>query len=120
MQIPGPVLIEQSHRLGKVKEASGAGTQRAVWHRVITMKPFNYTDKIRMMTATRLKGPILLDNQTVMFFPEVSAELVTDFGRDRPRPRPALLGAEEVEVMETCKYLVLWLDNKLDIYRCSY
>ena len=38
-------------------------------------------------------------------------ELVIDFGRDRPRPRPVLLGAEEVE---TYKYLGLWLDNKLD------
>ena len=40
-------------------------------------------------------------------------ELVIDFGRDRPRPRPVLLGAEEMEVMETYKYLGLWLDNKL-------
>ena len=41
-------------------------------------------------------------------------ELVMDFRRDRPRPRPVLLGAEEVEVVETYKYLGLWLDNKLD------
>ena len=41
-------------------------------------------------------------------------ELVIDFGRNRPRPRLVLLGAEEVEVMETYKYLGLWLDNKLD------
>ena len=34
--------------------------------------------------------------------------------RDRPRPRPVLLGAGELEVMGTYKYLGLWLDNKLD------
>ena len=41
-------------------------------------------------------------------------ELVIDLGRDRPSPRPVLLGTEEVEVVKTYKYLGLWLDNKLD------
>ncbi|TWW54295.1 hypothetical protein D4764_0109520 [Takifugu flavidus] len=38
-------------------------------------------------------------------------ELVIDFGRDRPRPRPVQIGTEEVQ---TYKYLGLWLDNRLD------
>ena len=28
------------------------------------------------MRVTRLKGPILLDNQRIMFFPDVSADLL--------------------------------------------
>ncbi|XP_078795139.1 uncharacterized protein LOC144988552 [Oryzias latipes] len=41
-------------------------------------------------------------------------ELVVDFGRDRPNPRPVLIGVEEVEVVQTYTYLGLWLDIKLD------
>ncbi|TWW61276.1 putative E3 ubiquitin-protein ligase HECTD4 [Takifugu flavidus] len=41
-------------------------------------------------------------------------ELVIDFGRDRPRPRPVQIGTEEVEGVQTYKYLGLWLDNRLD------
>ena len=41
-------------------------------------------------------------------------ELVIDFGRSRPRPRPALLDRAEVEAVPSYKYLGVWLDNKLD------
>ncbi|KAI3364649.1 hypothetical protein L3Q82_011427, partial [Scortum barcoo] len=41
-------------------------------------------------------------------------ELVIDFGRSRPRPRPVLLEGAEVEAVDSYKYLGLWLDNKLD------
>ena len=41
-------------------------------------------------------------------------ELVIDFGRSRPRPRPVLLEGAEVEAVQSYKYLGLWLDNKLD------
>ncbi|TWW62745.1 hypothetical protein D4764_04G0013920 [Takifugu flavidus] len=41
-------------------------------------------------------------------------ELVIDFGRDRPRPRPVQIGTEEVEGVQTYKYLGLWLDSRLD------
>ncbi|KAI3360596.1 hypothetical protein L3Q82_002463 [Scortum barcoo] len=38
-----------------------------------------------------------------------------DFGRSRPRPRPVLLeGAEVEELLDSYRYLGLWLDNKLD------
>ena len=40
------------------------------------MKFLNYADKSRVMQAARMKGPILLDNQRVMFFPDISAELL--------------------------------------------
>lgn len=40
-------------------------------------------------------------------------ELVIDFRMDSPTPRPVLIGTEEVEVVRTCKYSGLWLDNKL-------
>ncbi|KAI3368409.1 hypothetical protein L3Q82_008094 [Scortum barcoo] len=42
-------------------------------------------------------------------------ELVIDFGRSRPRPRPpVLLEGAEVEAVDSYRYLGLWLDNKLD------
>ena len=41
-------------------------------------------------------------------------ELVIDFGRSRPRPRPVLLDGAEVEAVPSYKYPGLWLDNKLD------
>ncbi|KAM9831440.1 uncharacterized protein ACB057_018630 [Neosynchiropus ocellatus] len=41
--------------------------------------------------------------------------LVRDFAAwSRPRPRPVLLEGAEVEAVDSCKYLGLWLDNKLD------
>lgn len=44
--------------------------------RVMIMKFLNYADKTRVMKAARMKGPILLDNRRIMFFPDVSAELL--------------------------------------------
>ena len=41
-------------------------------------------------------------------------ELVIDFGRSRPSPRPVLLDGAEVEAVNSYKYLGVWLDNKLD------
>ncbi|KAI3368530.1 hypothetical protein L3Q82_025533, partial [Scortum barcoo] len=41
-------------------------------------------------------------------------ELVIDFGRSRPRPRPVLLEGAEVEAVDSYRYLGLWIDNKLD------
>ncbi|KAJ4945496.1 hypothetical protein JOQ06_023180, partial [Pogonophryne albipinna] len=67
---PGPLLIERAHRIGKVTEAEAQSP------RVVIMKFLNYADKSRVMQAARMKGPILLDNQRVMFFPDISAELL--------------------------------------------
>uniref|UniRef100_A0A665T724 Reverse transcriptase domain-containing protein n=1 Tax=Echeneis naucrates TaxID=173247 RepID=A0A665T724_ECHNA len=41
-------------------------------------------------------------------------ELVMDFGKSRPCPRPVLVRGDEVEVVGNYKYLGVWLDNKLD------
>ena len=41
-------------------------------------------------------------------------ELVIDFGKSRPCPRPVKIGDDEVEVVDNYKYLGVWLDNKLD------
>lgn len=74
----GPLLIERAHRLCKANEASmsnGAGPQQSARPRVVIMKLLNFADKTRIMNAARLKGPILLDNQRIMFFPDVSADL---------------------------------------------
>ena len=40
------------------------------------MKLLNYVDKTQIMRAARLKEHILLDNQRIMFFPDVSADLL--------------------------------------------
>lgn len=40
-------------------------------------------------------------------------ELVIDFGKSRPRPRLFKIKGVEVEAADSCKYLWLWLDNKL-------
>lgn len=40
------------------------------------MKFLNYADKTRVMKAARMKGPILLDNQRIRVFPDVSVELL--------------------------------------------
>ena len=47
-------------------------------------------------------------------------ELVIDFGRAKPRMRTVLIEGEEVEVLETYKYLRLWLDwasNTRQLYK---
>ena len=76
---PGPLLIERAHRLGTANEASmanRAGPQQSARPRVVIMKLLNYVDKTQIMRAARLKGPILLDNQRIMFFPDVSTDLL--------------------------------------------
>ncbi len=70
---PGPLLIERGHRISKVNKAE---TQSVVQPRVVMMKFLYYADKTRVMKATRMKGPVLLDNQRLVFFPNVSAELL--------------------------------------------
>lgn len=74
---PRPVLIERAHRIGGagVNDAE-AGGRSGVRPRVVIMKFLNYADKSRVMRAARSKGEILYDNQRVMFFPDVSADLV--------------------------------------------
>ena len=76
---PSPLLIERAHRLGRANKASRAnsgGPQQSARLRVVIMKRLNYADKTRIIRAARLKGPILLDNQRIMFFPDVSADLL--------------------------------------------
>lgn len=74
---PRPVLIERAHRIGGagVNDAETGG-RFGVRPRVIIMKFLNYADRSRVMKAARSKGEILYDNQRVMFFPDVSADLV--------------------------------------------
>ncbi|TWW57381.1 hypothetical protein D4764_07G0001000 [Takifugu flavidus] len=53
-------------------------------------------------------------NNSLQLNTSKTKELVIDFERDRPRPRPVQIGMEEVEGVQTYKYLGLWLDNRLD------
>ncbi len=41
-------------------------------------------------------------------------ELVIDFGKSRPRPRPVSIRDDEVEIVGSYKYLGVWLDKELD------
>ena len=41
-------------------------------------------------------------------------ELVIDYGKSRPRPRPGQIEGAVVENVLSFKYLGLWLDNKLN------
>uniref|UniRef100_A0A087YS91 L1 transposable element RRM domain-containing protein n=1 Tax=Poecilia formosa TaxID=48698 RepID=A0A087YS91_POEFO len=66
---PIPLIIERAHRVGRV---DAAGTRS----RAVVMKLLNYADKVRIMKAARTKGEIRLKNNRVMFFPDVSAELL--------------------------------------------
>ena len=71
---PGPVLIERAHRLGRINNKDG--NQAVARPRAVVMKFLNYADKVRVMKAARIKGKILVDNQRVLFFPDVSADLL--------------------------------------------
>uniref|UniRef100_A0A3Q2PSW3 L1 transposable element RRM domain-containing protein n=1 Tax=Fundulus heteroclitus TaxID=8078 RepID=A0A3Q2PSW3_FUNHE len=44
--------------------------------RVIIMTFLNYQDKMRVMTAARLKGKVMYNGRHVMFFPDLSADVV--------------------------------------------
>lgn len=72
----GSLLIKQDHRLGKPSQADANESQSLTWPRVVMMKILNYTDKIRIIRTTRLKGPILPDSQKVLFFPIISVNLL--------------------------------------------
>ncbi|XP_051807248.1 uncharacterized protein LOC127534909 [Acanthochromis polyacanthus] len=41
-------------------------------------------------------------------------EMVVDFRRPRPHPEPVMIKGDRVEVVHTCKYLGVQLDDKLD------
>lgn len=42
-------------------------------------------------------------------------KLVMDFRRSRPSPQAVQIEGEEVKVVNTQKYLGLWLDNKMNV-----
>lgn len=44
--------------------------------RVVVMKFLNYADKLRVMKAARSVGQIIHDNQRIMFFLDVSSDLL--------------------------------------------
>lgn len=45
-------------------------------------------------------------------------ELVIDFRKSSPQPRPVTIRDNEVEIVANYKYLGLWLDSKLDWTCC--
>lgn len=66
---PSPPIIERAHRLHGQSVPGGPP-------RVIIMKFLNYQDKMRVMTAARLKGKVMYNGRHVMFFPDLSVEVV--------------------------------------------
>ena len=75
MNFTGPLLIERAHRVGRLNSKDGS-QPTATRPRVVVMKFLNYADKVRVMKAARSKGKILVDDKNVMFFPDVSADLL--------------------------------------------
>lgn len=53
-------------------------------------------------------------SNTLLLYTSKTKEIVIDFSRNRPRPRPVLLGMELQRSYRPKNYLGLWLDNKLD------
>lgn len=71
---PGPLIIERAHRIGRPPEMNTAAAARP---RAVMIKFLNYGDKTRVMRAAREMGTVLYNNSTkIMFFPDVSAELL--------------------------------------------
>uniref|UniRef100_A0A3Q0T2G0 L1 transposable element RRM domain-containing protein n=1 Tax=Amphilophus citrinellus TaxID=61819 RepID=A0A3Q0T2G0_AMPCI len=66
---PSPPIIERAHRL---QGQSAPGNSP----RVIIVKFLNYQDKVRVMTAARLKGKVMYNGSHVMFFPDLSTEVL--------------------------------------------
>ena len=75
MNFTGPLLIERAHRVGRINSKDG-NEQTAARPRVVVMKFLNYADKVRVRKAARSKGRILVDDKNVMFFPDVSVDLL--------------------------------------------
>ncbi|KAI3367638.1 hypothetical protein L3Q82_026475 [Scortum barcoo] len=76
-----------------------------------TIQPTLLRDKLSRMGV----DPQLMDwISDLPHWQTTTKELVIDFGRSRPRPRPVLLEGAEVEAVDSYRYLGLWIDNKLD------
>ncbi|KAK7877080.1 hypothetical protein WMY93_021953 [Mugilogobius chulae] len=76
VSFPGPLIIERAHRIGRPPEADSAATGPAPRPRAVVMKFLNYADKTRVMRAAREMGTVLYEGKKVMFFPDISSELL--------------------------------------------
>lgn len=54
------------------------------------------------------------DNNCLLLITAKTKELIVDFHRVRPLLQPVNIKGEDVEVVQTYKYLGVHLDNKLD------
>lgn len=67
--LPGPVIIEQAHRIGRLPTSD----QR--FPRVLIMKFMNLRDRQRVMDAARERKTVMFQQHKVMFFPDFSVEV---------------------------------------------
>uniref|UniRef100_A0AAV2MQL8 Uncharacterized protein n=1 Tax=Knipowitschia caucasica TaxID=637954 RepID=A0AAV2MQL8_KNICA len=75
---PQPLVIERAHRVGRMwNNGTASGSQDpTVRPRAVVMKLLNYADKVRIMNAARSAGNVFVDGRKVMFFPDLSSELL--------------------------------------------
>ena len=75
MEAGQPLTIEQAYRLGKpqTQEQLRSDVPRP---RILMVKFLTYRDRDRVMKAARLKGDIMVDRSRVMFFPDLSTEVL--------------------------------------------
>ncbi|KAI3363551.1 hypothetical protein L3Q82_012149 [Scortum barcoo] len=92
----------------------GVGVEDAILY--LLHRAHSHLDKGREEEYRRLVGDFAAWCHTnhLQLNTSKTKELVIDFGRSRPRPRPVLLEGAEVEAVDSYRYLGLWLDNKLD------
>ena len=65
-----PLCIEWAHRL-----PAPVGPRNQPSPRVLILKFLNFQDKIRVIPKARAKGKVMYEDQEIMFFPDLSADL---------------------------------------------
>uniref|UniRef100_A0A3Q1C1U7 L1 transposable element RRM domain-containing protein n=1 Tax=Amphiprion ocellaris TaxID=80972 RepID=A0A3Q1C1U7_AMPOC len=74
---PQPPVIERAHRVGGPIRGHAPGSRESTARpRAVVMKFLNFADKVRVIQAARKKGNIFVDNNKVMFFPDLSSDLL--------------------------------------------
>ena len=74
---PRPLIIERAHRVGgQVRRGTSGNGEPTTRPRAVVMKFLNFADKVRVFQAAKKKGDIFVDKNKVMFFPDLSADLL--------------------------------------------
>lgn len=68
-----PVIIECAHRLPSSGKQVGNTSSRP---KTMILKFLNYADKVRVLRVAREKGTVMFQNHHIMFFPDLSSEVL--------------------------------------------